>query len=129
MDVRATDMSEGYPKSVLLHIGVKPNCSNLLIGDIVGNRWVDTANLSSDLNLRIPVSVQIPKSNSQEAAPKETVEKATPVKKSVAPTRDAPTPRPTRTPPMKPPVKPPVKPRTPSAGSRPVDGGVTNNTG
>lgn len=52
--------SEGF-KHGLLRIGVKPNCANLLIGDIHGERWYDSTNLASPLNFRIPLFLQIPK--------------------------------------------------------------------
>jgi len=60
-DVPVTYTGNGYPEKVLLRIGVKPNCSNLQIGDIVGKRFYDATNLSSDLKLRIPLMLQIPK--------------------------------------------------------------------
>lgn len=60
-DVPVTYTGNGYPEKVLLRIGVKPNCSNLQIGDIVGKRFYDATNLSSDLKLRIPLMFQIPK--------------------------------------------------------------------
>lgn len=59
MNVPATFTGNGYVQHVSLQIGVKPNCSNLLIGG-VGDRWYDATNLSSDLNIRIPISVGIP---------------------------------------------------------------------
>jgi len=59
MEVPATFTGNGYVQHVTLTIGVKPNCSNLLIGG-VGDRWYDATNLSSDLNVRIPLSVGIP---------------------------------------------------------------------
>lgn len=60
-DVPVTYTSEGYIKHGLLRIGVKPNCANLLIGDIHGERWYDSTNLASPLNFRIPLFLQIPK--------------------------------------------------------------------
>lgn len=59
MNVPATFTGNGYVQHISLQIGVKPNCSNLLIGG-VGDRWYDATNLSSDLNIRIPISVGIP---------------------------------------------------------------------
>lgn len=60
-DVPVTYTSEGYIQHGLLRIGVKPNCANLLIGDIHGERWYDSTNLASPLNFRIPLFLQIPK--------------------------------------------------------------------
>lgn len=66
MDVPGTYTGDGYNQKVSLRIGVKPNCSNLLIGGM-GDRWYDATNLSSDLNLRIPLSVGIPKGSNPPA--------------------------------------------------------------
>lgn len=63
-DVPVTYTGNDHIEKVLLRIGVKPNCSNLQIGDIVGKRFYDATNLSSDLNFRIPLMVQIPKKSS-----------------------------------------------------------------
>lgn len=69
MNVPATYTGDGYVQHVSLTIGVKPNCSNLLIGG-VGNRWYDATNLSSDLNFRIPLTVQIPNGGGGGGAPR-----------------------------------------------------------
>ena len=47
MNVPATYTGDGYNQKVSLQIGVKPNCSNLLIGNM-GDRWYDATNFSSD---------------------------------------------------------------------------------
>ncbi len=60
MNVPATFTGNGYIQHVSLQIGVKPNCSNLLIGNM-GDRWYDATNLSSDLNFRIPLAVGLPR--------------------------------------------------------------------
>ena len=60
-DVPATYTGNGHIEKVLIRIGVKPNCSNLQIGDIVGRRFYDASNLSSNLNFRIPLMLQIPR--------------------------------------------------------------------
>lgn len=69
MNVPATYTGDGYVQHVSLTIGVKPNCSNLLIGG-VGDRWYDATNLSSDLNFRIPLTVQIPNGGGGGGAPR-----------------------------------------------------------
>lgn len=60
----ATYTGNGYVEQVLIRIGVKPNCSNLQIGDIVGQRFYDASDLSSDLNVRIPLMLQFPRGSS-----------------------------------------------------------------
>ncbi|MCB9807422.1 hypothetical protein H6768_06160 [Candidatus Peribacteria bacterium] len=54
-DVPATLTDGGR---VLIRIGIKPNCSNLQIGDIVGGQFYDSTNIPTQLNWRIPLSYQ-----------------------------------------------------------------------
>lgn len=46
---------------MLIRIGIKPNCSNLQIGDIVGGQFYDSTNIPTQINWRIPLSYQFQK--------------------------------------------------------------------
>ncbi len=104
----------------LVRIGVKPNCSNLQIGDITGRQFYDSTNIPSQLNWRIPLSWKLKQDSSSTPKEKE-------VKTEKTTTKTTP-----KSTPKTPPQTPPEQPQPQQVSSQPGynnNGGVIENPG